>query len=68
MSTLYYSKYDSVHPCDKILVYVESGISKSEVKEKVKKLNSNLSTQQIKDGIEYDYLKKDCEEEEFYNL
>lgn len=68
MATLYYSKYDIIHPCDRVMVYVDSGFSKSDIKDRVKKLNSNLTEQQKADGVEYDYLKKDYDEEEFYNL
>ena len=70
MATLYLSKNDpdSVLVNNKVIKFIESGIPKSEAKEQVKKLNRNLSQEEIDMEVEYDYLRKDYDEEEFYNI
>ena len=68
MATIYKNIANSLNSELTDQIYVESHVPTTEAKKRVKKLNSHLNDEDKSVFTEYDYLKRDLTEEEFYNL
>lgn len=68
MATIYKNIADSLNSELTDQIYVESHVPTTEAKKRVKELNSHLNDEDKSVFTDYDYLKRDLTEEEFYNL